>query len=109
MISFPYKDTTSYQSYIQGESAKFIDSSGARGVAILYDQAWTTSATALNNLNGIFIQNNFYNTSVSDAAFNETLTNAYKYVVNLNDKGVVFPLWASGESALLLCHKINLS
>ena len=108
VISFPYKaNKEGISSYIQAETAKFVESSGSRNVAILYNQPWSTSVDVLSHLNGIVIQNNFFENSVKDATFNNTLKNAYWYTTELNDKGTVFPLWSSGNSALLLLEQIS--
>ena len=106
VISFPYKDTSS-KSYVQAETVKFAESSGARVVAVPYDQTWTTSADVLDKLNGILLQNNFFRITVTDATYNDTLNSAYKYVADKNDGGVVFPLWASGDAALLLSEQLS--
>lgn len=103
MISHPGSPgARSASSYIQGESAKFVESSGARNVALLYNQEWTTSEQTLKNLNGIFIQNSFTGEISTDATFLKTIEDAYNYVVQVNKDGEVFPLMATGKTALLL-------
>ena len=107
VISFPYKaNKEGITSYIQVETAKFIESSGARNVAIFYNQPWSTSVDMLSHLNGLVVQNNFEN-KLTDSTFASTLKNAYWYATDANDKGTVFPLWASGTSALQMLEQIS--
>uniref|UniRef100_A0A7S3J8R6 Uncharacterized protein n=1 Tax=Euplotes harpa TaxID=151035 RepID=A0A7S3J8R6_9SPIT len=108
VISYPFQaNPNGITSYIQGESAKFVEASGSRNVAIPFDQVWQTSVTALENLNGIYIQNSFFGEYSNSEVYKQTLKNAYTYTTDENDKKVVFPLWASGISALQLCEVLS--
>lgn len=110
MISYPGSPSDkSSTSYIQGESAKFVEASGARNVAILYDQDWETTQSVLLNLNGIFIQNSFTGEMSNDATFLTLLENAYDYIVVQSALSIVYPLWTSGVTALQLSQVISSS
>lgn len=103
MISHPLSPTNAlsdkYNSYIQGESVKFVESSGVRNVAIKYDQDLTSYNDLLSQLNGIFVQNSFEVDHSKDFQFLDTLQKAYDYTLQQNDKGDLFPMWISGVSA----------
>lgn len=87
-------------SYIQVETAKFIESSGARNVAI---KTWDeTTESSLDNLNGIFIQNSVNGEMSQDQTWIDTLKNLYTYTISQHAFGVTFPLWTSGITALQL-------
>jgi gamma-glutamyl hydrolase len=95
------------KSYIQGESAKFVESSGARNVAVLYDQDWTESQSVLEKLNGLFIQNSISGHMDQSETFKTSLKNAYEYVSQKKSAGVTFPLWTSGITALQLLEAVS--
>jgi gamma-glutamyl hydrolase len=108
LMSYPGSPSArTANSYIQGESAKFIESSGARNVVIPYDQEWITSEDVLKNLNGIFIQNSFNGEMSNDEILLINLQNAYDYTVEQNENGEVFPLWTSGVTGLQLLEVIQ--
>lgn len=107
MISHPGSpSTTDSTSYIQGETAKFVEASGARNVRLLYNQDWATSETELAKLNGIFVQNSFSGEVSTDSSFLKTLDDAYKYTVSVNQAGEKFPLMTTGATALALSSVI---
>eukprot|EP00344_Euplotes_crassus_P007987 CAMPEP_0196994798 /NCGR_PEP_ID=MMETSP1380-20130617/1028_1 /TAXON_ID=5936 /ORGANISM="Euplotes crassus, Strain CT5" /LENGTH=294 /DNA_ID=CAMNT_0042410265 /DNA_START=56 /DNA_END=940 /DNA_ORIENTATION=- len=110
VISYPDSPSdVESSSYIQGETAKFVESTGARNVVIEYNQDWTTSSETLEHLNGIIIQNSFNGVFTSDTIFKETLLNAYKYAEAKNEDGIKFPIWASGVTALQLSEVLSTS
>ena len=108
VISYPgspsAKDSTSY---IQVETAKFIESTGARNVGIRFDQDWPTSVKILQSLNGIYIQNSFNGEKSQNPIFKETLKNAYEYSSDKNAQGITFPIWTSGITALQLSEVLS--
>jgi len=96
-------------SYIQAETVKFVESTGARNVAIKYDQNWITSSEELDNLNGIILQNSFNGAYNKDETYENVLLNAYLYAEAKADDQDIFPLMASGVAALQLSEILSSS
>jgi gamma-glutamyl hydrolase len=99
IVAYPGSPTDiQANSYIQVESSKFIESTGARTIAI---KTWNASTEpVLGNINGILVQNSVNGEMSQDQGWIDTLKSIYEHIIGQHSLGVTFPLWTSGITAL---------
>ncbi|XP_006655488.2 gamma-glutamyl hydrolase 2-like [Oryza brachyantha] len=77
-------------SYIAASYVKFVESAGARVVPLVYNEPEERLLEKLNLVNGVL----FTGGSVKSGPYFETIKKVFQYVLDKNDAGIPFPLFA---------------
>ncbi|XP_047094917.1 gamma-glutamyl hydrolase 1-like [Lolium rigidum] len=83
-------DNGTSTSYIGASYVKFVEAGGARVIPLIYNEPEETILQKLSLVNGVL----FTGGSVKKGLYFETIKKVFQYVLEKNDAGIYFPLFA---------------
>ncbi|KAG8068002.1 hypothetical protein GUJ93_ZPchr0005g15827 [Zizania palustris] len=90
-------------SYIASSYVKFVESAGARVVPLIYNEPEERILEKLSLVNGVL----FTGGSVKNGPYFETIKKVFQYVLDRNDAGIPFPLFAQCLGFELVCMIVS--